>query len=639
MFKKLLSRSVLFAWLSLLMSEIMVGPALGQRPGRQGSDDPPELHAVWHGVQGIDAFVKAGEKFIGQKNEYGQTAAMLAAIRGLPEIVEAFLKAGGKFTEAKDKSGRTAAMYIVNLNSGPGSVDFTKPVDYDARCRVIEIFSRVGGRFTDDRDVYGRTAAMDAVSNPKVIAAFVKAGGRFTNQQDSSGYTAAMGAVMYEAENVRAFARAGGKFTSQSNAVGQTAEDIPAGRGSDPLTPNRGRSVLDAYREAVRAQGGLIYISTDDEFTALRNPRAIESFVKSGKHFDNGPDKDGMTAAMLAIGKGPKTLEAFIAFGGKFTTQQNKNGETAAKIASNYNSTRYPGILDVYDEAVRKQGGLVSVTPVDEYEAVRMGPPGIDGFIKAGKFTDHPNRDDLTSAMIAAARSPEVITAFAKAGGRFTDTQNKLGYTAAMVAVLNGPDATKAFARAGGHFTEQQDHHGRTAGMLCASRQDDYFPPAAMELKLTPRLMKGGLVNEGGAAIQAFAEAGGRFTDQQDSLGRTAAMQAVFNGPEAIRAFAKAGGAVHGEGRRIRRDSCFLGRQYGRTNDHRLPSGWGTVYESPAFRRNDSCNGGCQRRCGRDHCLFQRGRSLYRSKDKGRMDRGQAGWRQNWLEASKRQEC
>jgi hypothetical protein len=76
--------------------------------------------------------------------------------------------------------------------------------------------------------------------------------------------------------------------------------------------------------------------------------------------------------------------------------------------------------------------------------------------------------------------------------------------------VLNGPDAIKAFARAGGHFTEQQDHHGSTAGMLCASRQDDYFPPGAMELKLTPRLMKGGLVNEGGAAIQAFGEAGGR---------------------------------------------------------------------------------------------------------------------------------
>ena len=38
MFKKLLSRSVLFAWLSLLMSEIMVGPALGQRPGNLPPD-------------------------------------------------------------------------------------------------------------------------------------------------------------------------------------------------------------------------------------------------------------------------------------------------------------------------------------------------------------------------------------------------------------------------------------------------------------------------------------------------------------------------------------------------------------------------------------------------------------------------
>ena len=321
----------------------------------------------------------------------------------------------------------------------------------------------------------------------------------------------------------------------------QTAA-IASQRGARP-DPNRGEATLVAYRAAVAQQGGLIYNSTDDEFTALKNPRSIEAFVKSGKHFDNTPDKDGNTAAMLAIEKGPRVLAAFVASGGKFTNQLNKKGESAATIAANTNFYAGKGVLEIYDAAVKRQGRLATVIPVNEYEAVKMGPTGIGEFVKAGgAFTDTPNQDDFTSAMLAAAAGPDVIAAYARAGGRFTDKQNKLGYTAAMVAVLNGPEAITVFARAGGRFSELQDHHGRTAAMFAASRQDDYFPDAHMELKFSARQMKGGLVNEGGAAIQAFAEAGGHFTDQQDNSGRTAAMQAIFNGPEAIRVFAKAGG-------------------------------------------------------------------------------------------------
>jgi len=52
-------------------------------------------------------------------------------------------------------------------------------------------------------------------------------------------------------------------------------------------------------------------------------------------------------------------------------------------------------------------------TPANEYEAARIGAPGIEAFVRAGgKFTDKPNEKDLTSAMIAATSGPDAINAF-----------------------------------------------------------------------------------------------------------------------------------------------------------------------------------------------------------------------------------
>jgi ankyrin repeat protein len=200
-------------------------------------------------------------------------------------------------------------------------------------------------------------------------------------------------------------------------------------------------------------------------------------------------------------------------------------------------------VLSAYDAAVKRQGGLVLIPPKDEYEAVQMGATGIETFIRlGGHFTDTPNAKDLTSAMIAASFGPETIKAFARAGGHLTDWQNKQGYTAAMAAAYCGAEAIAEFAKAGGHFTSQQNHNGVTAAMIVAMPQDDTFPDIAIELHLLNKQMKGGAANRGSAAIQAFANAGGQFTDQQNNLGRTAAMYAIFNSPEAITAYAKAGG-------------------------------------------------------------------------------------------------
>ena len=93
--------------------------------------------------------------------------------------------------------------------------------------------------------------------------------------------------------------------------------------------------------------------------------------------------------------------------------------------------------MDSYRAAVKRQGGLVSIAPADDCEAIRVGPLGIENFVRrGGRFDDAPNAQDLTPAVVAASTGPSAIEAFAKAGGRFTDWQNKLGYTAAMAAAF-----------------------------------------------------------------------------------------------------------------------------------------------------------------------------------------------------------
>src|ERR1700736_2376972 len=156
---------------------------------------------------------------------------------------------------------------------------------------------------------------MEIVQNPGAIPAFIRAGGHFGYQQSKSGYTAGMDAVLTGSAAIRAFSAGGGKFTSQQQVSQQSAKDLAAEKGPE---------VLAAYEEAVKKQGGLMYVSTDTEFTAFRNPLALESFVKAGGHFDLQQDKDGWTPAMIAVTRGPAMLQMFADYGGKFTTQQDK---------------------------------------------------------------------------------------------------------------------------------------------------------------------------------------------------------------------------------------------------------------------------------------------------------------------------
>jgi len=248
-----------------------------------------------------------------------------------------------------------------------------------------------------------------------------------------------------------------------------------------------------------------------------------------------------MTEEMAILG-GPKVVEAFSRYGGRFTDRLNTAGHSAADLAAQYDPG-FPGLLEAYRAAVKHQGGLGSIAAIDEYQAIRMGPLGIEDFVKrGGRFDDAPNTEDLTPAMVAASEGPAAIEAFAKAGGKFNDWQNKLGYTAAMAAAYYGADAIRAFTRAGGVFTDQQNHQGDTVGMIVAMRQDDSFPNGPMELRFADKAMHGCEVNPGRAAIDAFYAGGGHFTDQQNWYARTAAMYAVMNGPEAMKAFARAGG-------------------------------------------------------------------------------------------------
>jgi ankyrin repeat protein len=136
-------------------------------------------------------------------------------------------------------------------------------------------------------------------------------------------------------------------------------------------------------------------------------------------------------------------------------------------------------------------------------------------------------------------------------------------------------------------FTDQQDHRGMTAAMWAASRNDVLdFPHNARQELHFPNWATLGTVNAGPQAIEAFFAAGGRFTEQQDNLGRTAAMFAIENGPAAITAFGKAGGhfteqedkagltaEVYAVSRDPGRIKAFIDAG-GHFTDHQSASGW-----------------------------------------------------------------
>ena len=488
--------------------------------GLYGTDTPPELAAVFHGPDSLRAYICAGGKFTGKKNAYGQTAAMLAAASSA-EVIQLFVSAGGKFTDDRDANGRTAAMYAVR-DEYPGSQNDRE------RPAAIAAFAKAGGKFTDDQDAVGLTAAIEVAGHPNEVAAFVSAGEYFGYQQTKTGYTAGMYAISGGVPAIRAFSAAGGKFTSQQQVSQKSAKDIAAEKGPE---------VFAAYEEAVKMQGGLVYLSNDTEFTAFRNALALESYVKAGGHFDLRQDEIGQTAAMIAVTRGPAMFRMFADYGGKFTTQQDKQRSSIETLVPKGESE----LRSIYTEAVKRQGGLITVTPVDEYEAARIGAAGIKAFTKAGgKFTDKPNQDDLTSAMIAAASGPEAVEAFHKVVDHWSNWQNSKGFTVAMVIVIAGADTIRAFGRTGGKFTAQRDEHGMTAALWSATARDNGWPSARMALKFPAYFDYRPM--GGGDRIQAFFESGGRFTEEQNNNGETAAMLVIDNGPDATKAYAKAGG-------------------------------------------------------------------------------------------------
>ncbi len=518
-----LKRALSFCSLSSLIFLSAIGACA------QMAHDQPELVAVEHGVSGIEAFVKAGGKFTGKKNERGQTAAMLAAASS-PEVIEAFHEAGGVFTDDQDEDGKTAAFYLLQLKAhpGPGAVRY-----HLERAKAVESFVKAGGRFTEISDKKGLTPSTLVMDDPVAICAYRKGLPPDADWRVGLGNRRELMAIVGGTAGIRAYVESGGVFTSLTDGAGKTAGDWATSKGGE---------VLAAYNEAVKREGGLEHVTSDDEYTALRSAQRVEAFVKAGCQFDDRPNTNGLRAEEMAILGGPKVVEAFSLHGGRFTNRLNSAGHSAADLAAQYDPGD-PGVLKAYRAAVKRQGGLASIAAIDEYQAIRMGPLGIEDFVKrGGRFDDAPNAEDLTPAMVAASAEPETIEAFAKAGGKFTDWQNKLGYTAAMAAAYYGADAIRAFARAGGVFTNKQNHQGNTVGMIVAARQDDSFPDGKIELRFADKAMREGAVNPGGAAIDAFYAGGGRFSDQQNWYGRTAAMYAAQNGPEAIKAFARAGG-------------------------------------------------------------------------------------------------
>ncbi len=315
-----------------------------------GNGSPPELLAVFGGMRTLGPYVKAGGRFTGQKNAFGQTAAMLAASNSA-EVIELFYRSGGRFTDDKDKEGRTAAFYAVDDR-------FHGSQKSEERPDAIAAFIKFGGRFTDDEDRSGRTVASIVVKSPADIPAFLGAGGRFADDSHMTGYNVGMEALMSGVRSIEAFSSAGGKFNSHQVNYKSAGE----------MATMRGGAVLEAYNKAIERQGGLVYISSDDERSALKSPLRIESFVKTGGRFDDRTDSLGQTVAMAAMWDGPVIAKAFLTFGGHLTTQQDKYGDTAEQYC------RDIATKALFQEAVARQGGLITLIPAESTKPHALVP-------------------------------------------------------------------------------------------------------------------------------------------------------------------------------------------------------------------------------------------------------------------------
>lgn len=165
-----------------------------------------------------------------------------------------------------------------------------------------------------------------------------------------------------------------------------------------------------------------------------------------------------------------------------------------------------------------KTDGLMSKEYYEKKNRLRFRVSGNYGAAAA------PPTANASSAATNASSGPITVaeqrstlsTVFAKPGKANSQIPGTAHY-----AAVRGADSIRAFAAAGGKFTDERDYAGQTAAHHVVIR------------------LVGGQKRR---AMKAFVAAGGTFIDQQDMNGNTPAILAAHQGPDAVSAFAEAGG-------------------------------------------------------------------------------------------------
>jgi uncharacterized protein len=251
---------------------------------------------------------------------WGDTALMLAADRGLPDMVEALLKAGAN-PRALDREGRGA------LTFGAGS----------GNAKVVKLLLAADSK-ADEKDNYGDTALMAAAAsgNPKSVSLLLKHGADPNAQNDRrqtallSGATGDPGSGF--GEMGRRHAEVPEKSIHRDKVVDLLLDagvDINA-RGWD------GETALfsledDAVKELIR-RGANLEIRDNYGQTALVetvSDSIAELLINAGANV-NAQDDDGNTALIRAAEYNyVDVLQVLVKAPGIRLDQRNRKGETA----------------------------------------------------------------------------------------------------------------------------------------------------------------------------------------------------------------------------------------------------------------------------------------------------------------------
>ena len=399
----------------------------------------------------ISALLQAGAD-VNAKNKDGDTALMLAAIRG-PMIVSVLLKAGAD-VNAKNNDGETALTLAADICPFPEVVSLLLQAGADANAITSN-----GGRAIDGarhNSYMQNTVAYQQLAAATVdidLDSLIEKGTAASLQRAIQSYSL----------------HAPSKFLDEIRHFGSDWLTLAVEYNSDP-------GIVSALLEA----------GVDGNAQDKAGVRAVDAALISAAYLNQNPE---VVSVLLKAGAN--------------VNAKDYGGETALRLA-----LRNPNAANPNSEMISlllQAGADVNAKDRDGNTALILAaaenPTVVSVLLKAGADVNAKDRDGNTALILAAAfnQNPTVVSVLLEAGAD-VNAKNNEGATALMAAAYNNQnqDVISALLKAGADV-ETKQNDGQTALILAANHNQD------------PRVVS--LLLQAGADANATANNGGRALD------------------------------------------------------------------------------------------------------------------------------